>query len=129
MEVRACNKCRKLFHYIYGPDDLCPECRHTISEIGEELKPEMNAILKPMNSDDEERYKRVKDYIMLHPKATIAQISEENGVTVSKLYEWIREDRLEFSDDSKFAWFECEVCGAKIKSGTLCYRCKSKRSK
>lgn len=129
MEVRACNKCRKLFRYFYGPDNICPECRHISSQIGEELKQKMKSILRPMNSDDEDKYRMVKDYIMLHPKASIAQISEANGISIAKLYEWIREERLEFSDDSKFAWFECEVCGAKIKSGTICDRCKSKLSR
>lgn len=126
MEVRACNKCRRLFRYINGPDNLCPECRQISSEIGQELMQETKAILIPMNSGDEDKYRIVKDYIMLHPKASIAQISEANEISITKLYEWIRQDKLEFSEDSKFAWFECEVCGAKIKSGTLCWRCKNK---
>lgn len=77
-----------------------------------------------MLAEEEEKYRQVKDYVMIHPKATVVQVSEANGVLPKKIFEWIREDRMEFSEDSEFAWFECLKCGKKIKSGTLCNRCK-----
>lgn len=126
MEVRVCKNCRRLFNYIYGPE-LCPECIKLTSrdEIAR-ANSEKTARLKPALTEDEEKFERVRDYIMHHPRATIVQISEENGISPMKLLEWIREDRLEFSEDSKDAWFTCVSCGAKIKSGRYCNRCKIK---
>lgn len=124
MEVRVCKSCKRLFKYIYGPE-LCPECIKLTSQ-DETIKSnsEKTVRLNSMVTEEEEKYEQVRDYILIHPKATIIQISEENGITPMKLLDWIREDRLEFSEDSKDAWFECVSCGAKIKSGRHCNRCK-----
>jgi hypothetical protein len=123
MELKVCKNCRRLFKYIYGPE-LCQDCIKLVHSEEKEHYPELTATLKPMITEEEKKYVQVKDYIMAHPKATIIQISEANDITPMKLFEWIREDRLEFSEDSKHAWFECARCGAKIKSGQLCNRCK-----
>lgn len=127
MEVQVCKNCRRLFNYVHGPK-LCPECIKSTSkdEITKENS-EKIARLRPVFTEDEEKYEQVKDYIMHYPKATIVQISEENGISPMKLLDWIREDRLEFSEDSKDAWFECVSCGAKIKSGRYCNSCKIKQ--
>lgn len=126
MEVKVCKNCRRLFKYIYGPE-LCQDCIKLIPIEEERIKKELTATLKPLVKEDEDKYIQVKDYIMSNPKATIIQISEANDILPSKLFEWIREERLEFSDDSKTAWFECAKCGAKIKSGRLCTQCKIKQ--
>lgn len=125
MEVKVCKNCKRLFHYIYGPE-LCPECSKTISmEKNEPVKNEMSSILRPLVKEEEEKFEQVKDYIMAHPRASIVQISEANDIIPTKLLDWVREDRLAFSDESVQAWFTCEKCGAKIKSGRFCNRCKS----
>jgi len=124
MEVRVCKNCKRLFKYIYGPE-LCQDCIKLIpKEEKERINAALTVALKPMITEDEKKYEQVKDYIMAHPRATIVQISEVNEITPMKLFEWIREERLEFSDDSEHAWFECASCGTKIKSGRLCNRCK-----
>lgn len=125
MEVRACKNCRRLFHFISGPE-LCPECRKLVIQERVSTDKKLSAAIKPMLLEDEEKYEKVKDYILTHPNATIALISEVNEIPPSKLFEWIRDDRLEFTDTSKNAWFECEVCGSKIKSGRVCYSCKQR---
>lgn len=84
----------------------------------------LNSSVKPLIKEEKEKYEQTKEYIMTYPKASVAQIAEANDITPSKLFEWIRDERLEFSEDSEFAWFNCEKCGAKIKSGRLCNRCK-----
>jgi hypothetical protein len=127
MEIKVCKNCRRLFKYIYGPE-LCQECLTlTPNYENNPTKKEysISTALKPLVEEDEKKFIQVKDYIMAHPRATIVQISDANGVTPSRLLEWVREDRLEFSDDSQDAWFACSKCGAKIKSGRLCNRCKS----
>lgn len=124
MEVRVCKNCRRLFKYIYGPE-ICQDCKKLTSKEDTEQKSKEPALtLKPLIKEDEAKYEQVKDYIVAHPKATVVQISEANEIAPTKLLEWVREDRLEFSEDSKYAWFECVKCGAKIKSGRLCNRCK-----
>lgn len=125
MEVRVCKNCKKLFKYVYGPE-LCPDCSKIVSKEKEEpVKKEKISMLRPMVKEEEEKYEQVKDYILAHPKATIVQISDANDIIPTKLLDWVREDRLAFSDESVHAWFTCEKCGAKIKSGRLCNRCKN----
>lgn len=124
MEVQVCKNCKRLFNHIYGPE-LCPECIKLTSK-DELTKFVQDKIikLKPALKQEEEKYEQVRDYIILHPKATIVNIAEENGVSPLKLLDWIREDRFEFSEDSKDAWFQCVSCGTKIKSGRYCNICK-----
>lgn len=127
MEVKVCKNCKKLFNYIYGPE-LCQNCIPLVAkDEKEQLNIGRNTALNPMAREDEEKYEQVKDYILLHPKATVMQIADDNKISPTKLFEWIRDDRLEFSDDSKFAWFECAICGTKIKSGRLCNKCRHPR--
>lgn len=126
MEVQVCKNCRRMFKYMYGPE-LCPECiKLTAKDETTKFSKDSTAILNKMLTQEEEKYDQVRDYIMLHPKATIVQISEENGISPMKLLDWIREDRFEFSEDSKDAWFVCIGCGVKIKSGRYCNSCKIK---
>ncbi len=128
MELKVCKNCRRLFQYIYGPE-VCPDCLKNLSHA-EPGKPEedhsITLAAKSINSELE-LFDKVKEYIIAHPKATISDISLAMDVPPKRLFEWIREERLEFSDDSKDAWFTCERCGAKIKSGRLCSRCKDSR--
>jgi hypothetical protein len=124
MEVKVCRNCRRLFNYYYGPD-LCQDCIRLVTE--ERISPDnknASPAVKPLIKEEEVKYEQVRDYIMNYPRASVAQIAEANDISPSKLFEWIRDERLEFSEDSEFAWFECEICGAKIKSGRLCGRCK-----
>lgn len=124
MEVRACKNCRRLFNYIYGPE-LCPDCIHLIKGDSVAQQGELSKrALRPLLMEEEKKLEQVKDYILANPKATITMIAEMNDVSPSKLLEWVREERLEFSDDSEYAWFECAKCGTKIKSGVYCYRCR-----
>lgn len=130
MEVRVCRNCRRLFNYTYGPE-ICPECTRELVKLRNEQDGNkenlLTATLMPNINDDEDRFEQVRNYIMANPKATVAKIAEDNGISPGKLFEWIRDDRLEFSDDSSYAWFECERCGARIRSGRLCNRCKLNR--
>jgi hypothetical protein len=127
MEVRVCKNCRRLFNYIYGPE-LCQNCIQLVTQE-QHITENKKAIpsIKPLVYEEEAKYEQVRDYIMSNPKATVTQIAAANDVSPTKLFEWIRDDRLEFSDESEYAWFECEICKTKIKSGRLCGRCKSLR--
>ena len=101
MEVRACRSCKRLFNYIAGPV-RCPACSEAL----------------------EKKFQQVKSYIWDHKTASLQEISEANDVSVGQLRQWVREERLCFTEDSPVG-LECENCGAIIKTGRYCANCKS----
>ncbi|SFH74328.1 flagellar operon protein TIGR03826 [Pseudobutyrivibrio sp. OR37] len=102
MDVRNCRTCGRLFNYIGGPANMCPACREEV----------------------EKKFQKVKEYIRENPKASIQQIADDNEVSTNQLRQWIREERLQFTDDSDIG-IECENCGASIKTGRFCDNCKN----
>lgn len=100
MDVRNCRECGRLFNYI-GGQRLCPACRDRL----------------------EEKFAKVKNYIREHKTAQIQEISDENEVSVAQIKQWVREERLAFTDDS-IVGIECESCGVTIKTGRFCEACK-----
>ncbi len=101
MEVRNCRSCGRLFNYLGGPN-ICPACRDEV----------------------EKKFQDVKEFIRENPRATIQDISDANEVSTSQIKQWIREERLQFADDSPMG-IECEICGASIKTGKYCDACKN----
>ena len=102
MEVRACRTCKRLFNYITGPV-RCPACADAL----------------------EKKFQKVKQYIWDHKTASLQEISEANDVSVGQLRQWVREERLSFTDESPVG-LECEMCGTTIKTGRYCTACKNK---
>lgn len=100
MEVRNCKECGKMFNYMEGTQ-VCPACAKKL----------------------EEKYAVVKEYVYNNPGASINQVAEENEVSVKQIKRWIREERLCFSESSDIG-IECEKCGAMIKTGRFCQKCK-----
>lgn len=105
MEVKNCKSCGRLFNYLTGPR-LCGECKQKL----------------------EDKFMEVRDYIRDNPHASISQISEEMDVTTSQIHQWIREERLIFSEDSMVT-IQCENCGASIRTGRFCEKCKGEMAK
>lgn len=105
MEVKNCKKCGRIFNYLSGPR-ICPACR-------EEL---------------EAKFQDVKKYIEEHKNASIQQVSEEMEVEITQLNQWVREERLVFSEDSMVT-LDCESCGAPIRTGRYCEKCKYELSR
>lgn len=101
MDVRNCKGCGRLYNYLPGPR-LCPECRKKL----------------------EEKFQEVKEYLRDNPNAPLSTVAEDNEVSVAQLKQWVREERLTFSDDSPVS-LDCENCGAPIKTGRFCENCKS----
>ena len=100
MEVRACKTCKRLFNYITGPV-RCPACADAL----------------------EKKFQKVKQYIWDHKTASLQEISEANDVSVGQLRQWVREERLCFTEDSPVG-LECENCGVSIVCGRYCAKCK-----
>ena len=104
MDVRSCRNCGRLFNYLQGPP-ICPACRKKL----------------------EDKFERVKDYIREHETATMQEISDDNDVSVKQIKQWVREERLTFTDNSPVG-IECENCGTMIRTGRFCDACKNKRA-
>lgn len=105
MEVKNCKNCGRLFNYLSGPR-LCTECKQKL----------------------EEKFMEVRNYIRDNPHANISEISETMEVSTSQIHQWIREERLIFSEDSMVT-IECENCGAAIRTGRFCEKCKAEVAK
>lgn len=101
MDVRNCKKCGKIFNYAAG-QPVCAECKKEL----------------------EVKFKDTRQYIRRNPQSSIQSVSEECGIEVKQIKQWIREERLSFSKDSDIG-IECEKCGANIKTGRFCAACKS----
>lgn len=101
MDVRNCRNCKRLFNYIGGAK-LCPACK-------EEL---------------EKKFTQVKEYIRNNKSASLKMISEDNEVSVQQLHQWVREERLVFTEESMVG-LDCEKCGKTIRTGRYCDQCKN----
>ena len=102
MNIRNCVKCGKIFNYA-GGRPICQNCRKSL----------------------EDKFKETRLYIKRNRNASIAEVSEACEVDVKQIKEWVREERLAFSDDSAIG-IECESCGKSIKTGRFCDECKGK---
>ena len=101
MNVKNCKKCHKLFNYAFGPI-ICPECL----------------------SAQEELFQRAKKYVQDNRGCDMQELAEAIEVDANQIRQWIREERLQFSDDSPIR-IACESCGAMIRSGRYCDACKN----
>lgn len=99
MELKNCRNCKRLFNYITG-EPLCGGCR---------------ALL-------EEKFQEVKQFIKDNPGYSINQVAEDCEVSIRQIKQWVREERLAFSDDS-LVGLDCERCGKMIHSGRFCNEC------
>lgn len=104
MNVKNCRKCGKMFNYVFGPI-ICSECM----------------------SAQEELFQKAKKYVQDNPGCDIQELSENVEVDAQQIRQWIREERLQFSDDSPIR-IACEGCGSMISSGRYCQACKNNMS-
>jgi len=99
-DVRNCKKCGKIYSHLGGPP-LCPACR----------------------KEEEDDFKRVKEYLYENPGASITQVSTELNISIEKIKRFLREGRLEITNEDGNLLLECEKCGKSIKSGRYCEAC------
>ena len=100
MEIRNCKKCGRMFNYIFGPP-ICPQCK----------------------DEREAKFQDVKKYVQDNKNATMVDVCDQCNVEPEQLRQWIREERLQFADDSPIK-ISCERCGAMIGFGRFCNKCK-----
>ncbi len=101
MDVRNCRGCGRLFNYVVGPF-LCQACRGQM----------------------EVKFQEVKEYIRAHPGVGIKEVSVACDVETAQIQQWLREERLEVTESSPI-FLSCESCGANIRCGKYCEKCKT----
>ncbi len=106
MGTALCRRCKKLFNQFSSKYVLCPKCEE-----------ELNS-----------KYKQVKEYLWKNRTASLTQVAEDCDVTVAQLKRWVKEEKLEFSQESGVT-FQCESCGKEIRVGRYCSACKKEVSK
>ncbi|MCL2030222.1 MAG: hypothetical protein FWG93_01620 [Oscillospiraceae bacterium] len=99
MNVRSCERCRRLFQTTGNP--MCPAC---IQEL-------------------DAQFSDVKNYLYDNPGASMEQVCEETGVDHAQIVRWLREGRL-VTDERHAALLGCVTCGAPIRAGQYCEACK-----
>ena len=102
MNIRNCKSCGKIFNYVPGLPPICPACKEAL----------------------ENKFKEVKLYIRDHKGVSITEVAEACNVDPHQIKQWLRDDRLEVTDDSPLL-LDCEGCGARIRSGRFCDKCRA----
>jgi len=105
VQVKACIKCKGLFETM-SEREVCPRCLEYL----------------------EKQFKVVRRFVREHDLAGIEEVSETCGITIKQLLEWIREEKLSFSKESKVG-VPCLACGISIPMGKYCVTCQTKLSK
>lgn len=105
MDVKNCRDCGRLFNYIGGMR-LCAGCKAKLDE----------------------KFVEVKEYIRENKGATIPMVAEACDVSQKQITQWVREERLEFSEESTVT-LQCESCGAAIRTGRFCNGCRSEMTR
>ena len=105
MNIKNCPKCRKIFSPMVG-QVICSDC----------IK------------EEEEEFEKVKGYLRENRGTGINIVSDETGVSIKKILKYLREGRLEITDEM-VDFLKCEKCGISIKSGQYCRNCLEKVSK
>lgn len=101
MDVRNCKKCGKIFNYVAGAV-ICQSCREST----------------------EKKFQEVKEFIRENTRAGLQEIAENCEVDIPQIRQWVREERLVFTEDSAVG-IECESCGDMIRTGRFCDKCKA----
>ncbi len=101
MNVRSRTICKRLFSYLSGPV-YCPTCRDKM----------------------EEKFQEVKAFIQENPGVHIQEVADSCEVETAQIRQWLREERLELTEGSPLM-LSCDGCGAPIRSGRYCDKCKA----
>ncbi len=100
MNVRNCVNCGRIFNYL-GGTILCQACKEKM----------------------ESKFQEVKEFIRENPGVSMQEVSEVCDVPTSQIQQWLREERLEVTENSAI-YLNCESCGEPIRSGKFCEKCK-----
>jgi flagellar operon protein (TIGR03826 family) len=99
----------------------CPRCgrlfvKHSIRDVCEQCYKEEEALFEKVYAFLRKRENRT---------ATMAQVVEATGVSESLITKWIKIGRLQLVHFPNLG-YPCELCGAIIREGQLCPKCRTK---
>jgi flagellar operon protein (TIGR03826 family) len=100
-DLRNCSRCGRLFGYSGRP--ICSYCVE----------------------EEEDEFKKVKEYLYDYPGSTVFEVSEATNVEVEKIMRFLKEERLQVSSDNPNMLLECEKCSRPITTGRFCESCKN----
>lgn len=92
-----------------------PEILH---KIDKQKRIEQNAFTTKRDG-----FKKIRELLNITGPLSIDEISERTNLPREIIKEYVREERLEIPKGFA-ATFICESCGARIRTGYLCSRCK-----
>jgi hypothetical protein len=98
--IRNCKRCGKLYVYVGGA--ICPYCL----------------------AKEEEQYRKVKHYIDNHPGCGIQETSDETGVPVDLVVEFVRQGLL-VAENGPESQLVCVICKKPIVKGRICPKCEA----
>ncbi len=98
----------------------CPKCGKLFSN---DIRPICDLCFK----EEEEMFDKVRDFIKSNDSCTMAQVSEETGVSAKKIIKYIKEGRIEISKGMS-GEIKCEACDKPISTGKYCEMCAKKIS-
>ncbi|OGO77297.1 MAG: hypothetical protein A2Y23_02680 [Clostridiales bacterium GWB2_37_7] len=99
-DLRNCSRCGRVYGYVGKP--ICSYCVE----------------------EEEDEFKKVKDYLYDYPGSTVQEVSAATGVDGEKIMRFLREERLQISSENTNMLLECEKCGRPINMGRFCQNCK-----
>lgn len=104
-ELANCPKCGRLFVKQSSIRDVCDQCY----------------------KEEEKLFEKVYSFLRKRENrtATMAQVVEATGVSESLITKWIRVGRLQLVLFPNLG-YPCESCGAMIREGQLCPKCRAK---
>lgn len=101
-KVKSCKKCKSLFETSME-QEICPVCKDRLNKV----------------------FDKVRVYIRRNIRADVQEVSEKCDVTTKQIMDWVREERLFFTEDSNVT-LPCIECGEMIRIGKYCESCKKK---
>lgn len=100
----------------------CPKCKRIFTPLNKEL------ICIECQKKEEEEFICVRDYLRENRGQNINIVSEETGVSVKKILQYLKQGRLEITEGMG-EFLKCEKCGVSIKTGKFCRNCSEKMAK
>jgi uncharacterized protein len=73
-------------------------------------------------SRDEDDFEKIREYLYLHPHASMYEVATNLEITINKIKHYLRDGRIEIIEkDNQF--LTCNTCGKPIHTGWYCDEC------
>ena len=99
MKLQVCDVCKRMFQTISN-NKVCQRCM----------------------LNNEEAFKKVKEYLRENPGTSMPILAEEIGISISAVEQYLRQERLEVAPGSP-VMLACNKCNAEIVTGMYCESC------